>query len=131
MTSLSDKTILIVDDDPSNLAILYEILTMYDRLTASDGKLALELAENNQPDLILLDIMMPDMDGFEVAKRLKVNPKTTKIPIIFVTAKTDIKSFVEGFDVGGDDYIMKPYDAITIQLIVKEKLSLPEESADE
>jgi len=131
MTDMSEKTILIVDDDASNLAILYELLTMYDRLTASSGEEALELARINKPDLILLDIMMPEMDGIEVARRLKENRQTAKIPIIFVTAKTDVSSFVNGFDAGGDDYITKPYDAIALQLVVKEKLSPPEESDDE
>jgi len=131
MINQSGKTILIVDDDPYNLAILYELLTMYDRITAKSGELALELAEKNKPDLILLDIMMPVMDGITVAKKLKENPLTADIPIIFVTAKTDVKSFIEGFDVGGDDYIMKPYDAISLQLIVNNKLNPPEKSDNE
>ena len=67
--------------------------------------------------------MMPEMDGFEVARRLKRNPLTDNIPIIFITAKTDAGSFIEGFDIGGEDYIMKPYDPHLVLKIVKNKLA--------
>jgi putative two-component system response regulator len=127
MTELSSKKILIVEDDPDNAQILYELLSMYQRDIAVSGKIAIEKAKKNQPDLILMDVMMPEMDGFECAKRLKSNPATFKIPIIFVTAKTDVRSFVEGFDVGGDDYIMKPYDPHLVLLAVKNKLAGNEE----
>jgi DNA-binding response OmpR family regulator len=117
------KKILIVEDDPDNAAILSELLSRYTIDIAISGQIALDKAEFNTPDLILLDIMMPEMDGFEVARRLKRNPQTDKIPIIFVTAKTDAKSFIEGFEIGGDDYIMKPYDPHLVLKLVKNKLS--------
>jgi len=131
MTSSSEKTILIVDDEPYNLAILKELLSKYNRLTANNGLDALVLAQENKPDLILLDIMMPDMDGFTVATRLKENQVTTNIPIIFVTAKSDVKSFIEGFDVGAIDYITKPYNPKAILQIVESNLGLSDDSDDD
>jgi putative two-component system response regulator len=122
MTDLSDKKILVVEDDPDNAVILTELLSMYKTDIAISGQIALEKAEQYSPDLILLDIMMPEMDGFETARLLKDNPLTADIPIIFVTAKTDAKSFIEGFDVGGDDYIMKPYDPHVVLRTVKNRL---------
>ena len=116
------KKILIVEDDPDNAVILSELLSRYTIDIASRGQIALDKAEFNTPDLILLDIMMPEMDGFEVARRLKRNPLTDNIPIIFITAKTDAKSFIQGFDIGGEDYIMKPYDPHLVLKIVKAKL---------
>ena len=127
MTDSIQKTILIVDDEPDNAAILREVLSTYNREIALSGESALIQVEKYKPDLILLDVMMPDMDGFTVAKRLKENPETADIPIIFVTAKTDVKSFIKGFDVGADDYIMKPYDPKVVQQIVKDKLRTPED----
>ena len=76
---------------------------------AEDGESALTLAEKNKPDLILLDIMMPDMNGFTFANRLSENPATADIPIIFLTAQTDIAIIKEGFDLDAGDIIMKPY----------------------
>ena len=124
MSTSSEKTILIVDDEPYNLAILNELLKKYNTITADNGEDALMYAEKNLPDLILLDIMMPEIDGFVVAKRLKLNPLTAKIPIIFVTAKSDVKSFIEGFDVGGDDYITKPYKPKHVLQIVENHLGV-------
>ena len=128
MADLSEKKILIVDDQPDNIIILKRHLSMYNCDTAINGQTALILAENNKPDLILLDIMMPEMDGITVAKRLKDNPETSHIPIVFVTAKTDVKSFIEGFEVGGDEYIMKPYDPKVVLQVVNSKLIPPDES---
>lgn len=131
MPDSSEKKILIVDDQPDNIIILKRHLSMYKSDTAINGETALILAETNKPDLILLDVMMPGMDGFTVAKRLKENPETADIPIIFVTAKTDVKSFVEGFDIGADEYVMKPYDPKLVRQIVDSKLSPPEENDDD
>lgn len=131
MADLSEKKILIVDDQSDNLKILKLHLSMYNSDTAINGESALIMAESNKPDLILLDVMMPGMDGFTVAKRLKENPETADIPIVFVTAKTDVGSFVEGFDIGAEEYVMKPYDPNVIRQIVKSKLSASEESDDE
>ena len=99
-----------------------ELLSMYKTDIAISGQMALDRAEKYTPDLILLDIMMPEMDGIETARRLKDNPLTADIPIIFITAKTDAQSFIEGFDVGGDDYIMKPYDPHVVLRTVKNRL---------
>lgn len=106
--SLSDIRILIVDDTPLNIDILRAALTNIDSqiIVATDGERALKLAQKSPPDLILLDVMMPGLDGFEVCQRLKSNSKTEAIPVMFVTACTDDVS--KGFSVGGCDYISKP-----------------------
>lgn len=105
--------ILVIDDVPVNRKLLGSILQKvpeYEVLLAASGKVALESIEENLPDIILLDIMMPDMDGFEVARRLKANPRTTHIPVIFITALDDIDSKITAFEVGGSDYISKPFN---------------------
>jgi putative two-component system response regulator len=131
MSEISEKRILIVDDQPDNLKILARQLKMYTSDLASNGHEALRMAEENKPDLILLDVMMPEMDGFAVAKKLKGNPSTASIPIIFVTAKTDVGSFIEGFDLGADEYIMKPYDPNVVRQVVKNKLDPAMENEEE
>lgn len=122
MAEPADKTILIVDDTPENVDILNELLSDYKRKVAINGKMALKVAEKTKPDLILLDVMMPEMDGFEVARILKANPELNHIPIVFVTAKTDVSSFVEGFDIGAEEYIMKPFDPAVVLSVVQRKL---------
>ena len=104
--------ILIVDDVPNNLKILYDTLESegYRIVVANDGKSALKAAARALPDLVLLDIVMPDMNGYEVCKRLKQNREIADIPVIFVTVKDDNVSLVEGFQVGGVDYIIKPFE---------------------
>ena len=102
-------TILAVDDTPTNLDILVDLLAGYDVAVAIDGKSALALAEANPVDLILLDIMLPDIDGFAVCSQLKADPKTRDIPIIFITAKNDETSIENAYDAGGDDYVTKPF----------------------
>ncbi len=102
--------ILVVDDNVANLDILVELLNDYDVRAALSGISALESVQDELPDLIFLDIAMPDMDGFEVCKRLKSNPKTASIPIIFLSASSDSKTIVKGFELGGVDYIVKPYN---------------------
>ncbi len=102
--------ILAVDDNETNIDILLELLgEKYDVMVAIDGASALEIAQEEEIDLILLDIMMPEMDGYEVCKRLKQNPKTKEIPVIFLTAKSDEDSIEKAYDVGGIDYITKPF----------------------
>lgn len=102
--------ILIVDDYPKNLQILGNILrgNNYRTAFAKSGPIALESIKEEKPDIILLDIMMPDMDGFEVCARLKKNPETADIPVIFVTALSDMDKKIEAFKAGGVDYILKP-----------------------
>jgi len=104
-------TILIVDDDPTNLEILSEYLNQaeFKTLIAKNGKSALQQSEQARPDLILLDVIMPDMDGFETCRRLKQNEATKDIPVIFMTALSDMKAKVKGFESGGVDYITKPF----------------------
>ncbi len=108
---MSEKqTVLIVDDIKENIDILVEILKKNDLVTALDGKTALEIVAQEDVDLILLDIMMPEMDGFEVCKILKQNTETSHIPIIFLTAKDKSDNIQNGFRMGAVDYITKPFN---------------------
>jgi diguanylate cyclase (GGDEF)-like protein len=119
------QTILIVDDTNINVKILVELLgDKYDVVIAMDGKTALELAYKESPNLILLDIMMPVMDGFEVCKQLKQNSKTKDIPIIFLTAKIDEDSIEKAYEIGGSDYILKPFKPKELIARVKTQLEL-------
>lgn len=103
--------ILIVDDNPTNLNVLFDCLNEsgFQTLVALNGKDALDRADYAQPDIILLDIMMPGMDGFETCRRLKQNNSTKDIPVIFMTALSDTNDKVEGFTCGAVDYICKPF----------------------
>lgn len=107
---MSKITLLVVDDVPANLSVLSDSLSNagFKVLVAQDGKRAIKKAEHVQPDLILLDIMMPEMDGFETCRILKSQPTTQNIPIIFMTALTDTLDKVKGFSLGASDYITKP-----------------------
>lgn len=120
------KTILIVDDIADNLKLLKELLTRENYLVkaANNGKRCLEIVKKSKPDLILLDIMMPDMNGYEVCKKLKENADTKDIPVIFVTAKGDIDDETYGFEVGAVDYISKPISAPILCARVKNHLTL-------
>ncbi|RZF83781.1 two-component system response regulator [Pseudoalteromonas sp. S4488] len=126
MTQISERArILVVDDEPANLKVIREVLANDYRLSfAKSGKLALQLIENEPPKLILLDIMMPDMSGFEVCKVLKANPKTAHIPVIFVTALFHEQDESEGFALGAVDYITKPISPAIVRARVKNHLSL-------
>ncbi|MCH8498568.1 MAG: response regulator [Marinobacter sp.] len=106
-----DATVLLVDDNPHNLKVLYETLKDrgYHLLVANDGEKALGLAERHQPEVILLDIMMPEMDGYEVCERLKANPATADGAVVFLSALDDVEAKVKGFSLGGADYIAKPF----------------------
>jgi len=105
-------TICIVDDNNDNLGLLFSMFAPnnYSILMAQNGMHAIQLIENNLPDLILLDVMLPDIDGFEVCKILKSNEKTNDIPVIFITALSDTSHKISGFQAGGIDYITKPFD---------------------
>lgn len=109
--SKKNATILIVDDASSNREILQEILEGegYKTLSVVNGHFALIFAENHHPDLILLDIMMPGMDGYEVCRELKKNPRTKDIPVIFISALDNTRDIVKALNSGGGDYITKPY----------------------
>jgi two-component system, cell cycle response regulator len=101
--------VLVVEDSPTNLDILVGLLRDYDVMVALDGPTALAILERETPDVILLDIVMPGMDGFEVCDRIKGRAEWRDIPILFITAKTDEPSIVHAFDVGGSDYVAKPF----------------------
>lgn len=111
MDSYSSALILMVDDNPQNLQMLGNTLREkgFKLAAAGSGRQALAFIEKKKPDLILLDIMMPEMNGYEVCQQLKADPQTEKIPVIFLTAKTEIDSIVKGFEAGGVDYITKPF----------------------
>ncbi|MEO1954168.1 MAG: hybrid sensor histidine kinase/response regulator [Campylobacterales bacterium] len=106
---MNNQTILVVDDTISNLDVICNLLEDYDILTATSGMDALEILEDENVDLIILDIMMPEIDGFEVCKRLRDAKKTRDTPILFITASTDEDSIEKAYEVGGTDYITKPF----------------------
>jgi two-component system, sensor histidine kinase and response regulator len=118
--------ILIVDDIPKNLQVLSNILNSdgYQISFASNGEQALSVVDSTLPDLILLDIMMPEMDGFEVCKRLKNNQNTKNIPIIFLTGKAETEDIVKGLKLGAVDYITKPFNSIELLSRVHTHLEL-------
>jgi len=118
--------ILIVDDTPLNIRILAESLSAdYQIKVAPNGNAALNIIESQeQPDLILLDVMMPDMDGYEVCRRLKQNPDTKAIPIVFITAKTDVLDEELGLKLGAIDYITKPFHLSIVKARVRNHINL-------
>jgi putative two-component system response regulator len=125
-TTNQKATLLIVDDMPENIDVLRGILKEHYKLKiATDGQKALEIANSGQkPDVILLDIMMPGMDGYEVCRKLKENYNTVDIPVIFVTAKGEVEDESHGFDVGAVDYITKPVSAPLVLRRVQTHLNL-------
>ena len=104
--------ILVVDDLEQNVRLLEAKLTLeyYEVLTAGDGATALKIAGEERPDIILLDVMMPGMDGFETCRRLKADPVTAHIPVVMVTALSDTEDRVRGLDAGAEDFLTKPVD---------------------
>ncbi len=126
-TSTQDRRpqLLVVDDEPANLQVLRHILQEdYRLLFAKDGAKALELAAREKPELILLDVMMPGMTGYEVCAQLKATPATSTIPVIFVTALADVEDEAQGFAVGAVDYITKPVSPAIVKARVRTHLSL-------
>jgi len=123
--ALSRQTILIVDDSPENIDMLHGILSSNFRIKfALNGEKALEIASKNPPDLILLDIIMPGIDGYEVCRQLKSADETKKIPIIFITAKYGSKDEERGLKLGASAYIRKPFSGSEILKLVKKYFSL-------
>lgn len=122
----SEYKILIVDDVMSNVLLLKVLLTneKFAIATASNGRQALEQVEKENHDLVLLDVMMPDMSGFEVAQHLKSNPNTADIPIIFLTALNSTADIVKGFQVGANDFISKPFNKEELIIRVTHQISL-------
>ena len=120
--------ILIVDDNPANVEILQMRLAAnnYEIITAADGEEGLAMARDAQPDLILLDIMMPKMDGIEVCRHIRADASLPFIPIIMVTAKADSKDVVAGLEAGGDEYLTKPVDHAALVARVKSMLRIKE-----
>jgi len=123
---LIKKKILIVDDNPRNIQIVGNILMKEDVniAYATEGAKALELTKTNNFDLILLDIMMPGMDGFSVCEQLRLQKATADVPIIFLTAKTDAESIIKGFKTGANDYLTKPFNSAELTARVKTHLDL-------
>ena len=119
-------TILVVDDNQQNLELLLAYLEDIDckTLAAEDGVKALEMVAKHMPDLILLDVMMPKMSGFEVCKRLKNDPATTDIPVIMVTALSEFGDIERGIDSGTDDFLSKPVNKLELLTRVKTMLKL-------
>lgn len=122
----SKKTVLVVDDAPANIQVVNSILKdLYKIRIATNGAKALELAKATPPpDLILLDVMMPGMDGYEVCERLKADPDTREIPVIFLTGQTEVEDETRGFDVGAVDYIHKPFSPAVVKARVQTHLVL-------
>lgn len=119
------KKILVVDDEPNNLQLLRQILKgKFQLIFANGGLKALSAAQEHLPDLILLDIMMPDLNGYQVCEKLKANSLTKDIPVIFVTAMSDVDDEAKGFDVGAVDYIQKPISGAIVLRRVQTHLSL-------
>lgn len=120
------ETVLLVDDNPINLRILHRTLdgNGYRLLTARSGLAALELMTAERPSLVLLDVMMPDLDGFEVCQRLKADPRTAAVPVIFLSALDDSQAKVRGFAVGGIDYIAKPFQSDEVVARVRTHLKI-------
>ncbi len=122
---LRARTLLLVDDEPNNLHVLKQILQDDSHLLfARTGQLALQIAGRSLPDLILLDVMLPDIDGYEVCMRLKQDPLTAHIPVIFVSAKSETTDEAHGFEAGAVDYITKPVNPAIVRARIATHLSL-------
>jgi CheY-like chemotaxis protein len=129
--SINDKPlVLLVDDVPQNIQILHQILDMgeYSFAIATNGKETLQMVKKKLPDLILLDIMLGDIDGFEVCRQLKKDPETASVPIIFLTAKVGLEDKVKGFRLGAVDYITKPFEDAEVVARVHTHIQLKKSS---
>lgn len=126
LETIDKGNILIVDDNPHNLRFLYKMLSDqgYRVRCVSSGRMALSTLQLFPPDLVLLDIMMPEMDGYQICEKLKSNPKTCEIPVIFISALDDILDKVKAFQVGGRDYITKPFKLEEVLARIENQLAL-------
>ncbi|MEI6055925.1 MAG: response regulator [Lentisphaerota bacterium] len=125
MKNISDNLVLIVDDSPININILFNSLNeLYDVTTAKDGESALKSISKNPPDLVLLDVEMPGINGYEVCRRIRANEKTTHIPVIFVTSLSGIQDEIKGLGLGAVDFITKPFNSEIVKIRVKNQLEL-------
>jgi signal transduction histidine kinase len=122
----STPVVLVVDDTPENLRLLHSLLSTrgFDVRPVTSGAEALRVVDAAPPDLVLLDVTMPVMDGFEVCRRLRAHPAHADIPVIFVTALTDVHDKVKGFEAGGDDYITKPFQIEEVTARVSHHIAL-------
>ncbi len=118
--------LLIVDDNSQNLQFLGDMVEKngYEPALALSGTRALDYVLREKPDLILLDVMMPEIDGYEVCRRLKADPDTKDIPVIFLTAKTEMDDIVRGFEAGGVDYVAKPFASAELLARIKAHVEL-------
>ncbi len=118
--------ILIVDDEPSNIQLIAKILdrNQYNLAYAEDGPGAIDMAMHISYDLILLDVNMPDMDGFEVCRKFKEEERLSDIPIIFLTARSEIEDVIQGFRIGGVDYVTKPFNDLELMARIRNQLEL-------
>lgn len=125
MESPDRATVLVVDDNRLNIDLLVEILNKdYELMVALNGMTALEIVQESLPDIILLDIMMPEMNGYDVCRRLKSDPRTQKIPVIFITAKSQIEDEALGLAIGAVDYLTKPVNPAIVLARLKTHLAL-------
>ena len=126
MEALKKSLILIVDDNPKNIQVLGKTLhdMGYNVSIATAGKQALDSVKKEKPDLILLDVQMPEMDGFEVCKIIKESPDTKSIPIIFLTAVVESDRIINGFELGAVDYITKPFNSAELSARVSTHLEI-------
>jgi sigma-B regulation protein RsbU (phosphoserine phosphatase) len=123
MKKLSECRVLLVDDAKANLDILVEGLKADHKLSlALNGEMALQAAERNPPDLVLLDIMMPGIDGYEVCHRLRQMPETAEVPIMFLSSLEEVKDKTRGFEAGANDYLTKPFDMLEVKARVRSLL---------
>lgn len=124
--SAPSPRILVVDDDARNVRVLEAMLhaDKYATMAAHNGQQALNLASEHLPELILLDVMMPDMNGFEVIEKLKADPATMRIPVIMITALDDRESRLYALQAGADEFITKPVDRIELTVRIKNLLAL-------
>ncbi len=132
MNPENKTTILIVDDNPQNLKVLGMILreSGYVPVAAQSGPQALRYLQYEKPDLILLDIMMPEMDGFEVCETLKKDKDSKDIPVIFLTAKAETEDLVRAFEIGGADYVTKPFNSVELLMRIKSQVNLKKAEAE-
>jgi len=125
MTAMKQSLVLLVDDNVKNIQLMGSLLNEYYRTAvALNGAEVLAFVRKKHPDLVLLDIMMPEMDGFKVCEELKKDPELKKIPVIFITAKADTDNVVKGFKLGANDYITKPFNHDELLARVKTHLDL-------
>jgi phosphoserine phosphatase RsbU/P len=120
---LSDSRVLIVDDVKANVDVLVQALRDEYRLSvALDGTTALRSVENNPPDLVLLDIVMPDLDGYEVCRRLRASERSRELPVMFLSSLEEVENKTRGFEVGGNDYLTKPFELLEVKARVRSLL---------